>query len=254
MIMAVRQDTDAIRTYCNIGTGNFNPTTSKFYTDYSYFTCKKAITDEVLEVFNYLTGRSIKQDYKKLLVAPFNMYRSFIRMIEREIGHKKRGRDALIVAKMNQLEDPGIIDALYKASKAGVKIKLIVRGFCCLKPGIKGLSENIQVYSLIGRLLEHSRVYYFKNGKDNVIDGDIYIGSADWMSRNLSRRVEVITPIMQKGLKQGIWDNLQIQLSDNRHLWEMNAQGQYTQRRPSDKKSTINSQALQIDAYKNGEF
>lgn len=236
LIMVVRQDQDGIRTYAYIGTGNFNSNTSKLYTDYGFFTCRKAITEEVIELFNYLTGRSLKHDYRKLLVAPFTMHKKFAENINREIEAHKKHKNGLIIAKMNSLEEPQIIEQLYKASQAGVKIFLIVRGFCCLRPGVKGLSQNIKVFSLVGRLLEHSRVYYFRNGQKDPSDGEFYIGSADWMYRNLFHRVEVITPIEQKDHRQMLWENLDLLLSDNRHLWELSSDGQYTQRKPGTKK------------------
>ncbi|GAB4417702.1 MAG: polyphosphate kinase 1 [Bacteriovoracaceae bacterium] len=232
LIMVVRQDQDRLRTYSYIGTGNFNSNTSKLYTDYGLFTCKKIITDEVIELFNFLTGRSLRHNYNKLLVAPFSMHRRFIESISREIESHKKHKNGLIIAKMNSLEEPQIIELLYKASQAGVKIILIVRGFCCLKPGVKGLSQNIKVFSLVGRLLEHSRVFYFRNGAKDPVDGDFFIGSADWMYRNLFNRIEVIAPIDQRELKQILWNDLQMIQIDNRHLWEMDSKGHYVQRKP----------------------
>jgi polyphosphate kinase len=249
MIMVVRQDSDGIRTYVNIGTGNYNAQTSKFYTDFSLFTCKENIADEVMEVFNLLTGRSLNHDYKELLVAPFNMHERFVKLIHQEINFHKKTKKGLIIAKMNQLEDPDIINALYRASKAGVQIILLVRGFCCIRSGVKGLSENIKVISVIGRLLEHSRVYYFAKGSQDFQKGEYYMGSADWMSRNLFDRVEVIVPIIQKDLKQKVWDYLQLTLSDNRHAWEMNKDGKYIQRRPqhNSAKKIINGQVTMMN-------
>lgn len=236
LIMVVRQDQDGIRTYSYIGTGNFNSNTSKVYTDYGFFTCRKVITEEVIELFNFLTGRSLKQDYRKLLVAPFTMYKKFAEYINREIEQQKKHKNGLIIAKMNALEEPQIIEQLYKASIAGVKIILIIRGYCTLKPGIKGLSENIKVYSLVGRYLEHSRVYYFRNGEKDPVHGEYYIGSADWMHRNLFSRVEVITPIEQKDHKEQIWSHLQLIINDNRHLWELHQDGTYKQLKPGNRK------------------
>lgn len=236
LIMVVRQDNDRLRTYSYIGTGNFNSNTSKLYTDYGLFTCKKTLTDEVIELFNFLTGRSLKQNYNKLLVAPFNMQRNFVEKISREIEAHKKFKNGLIIAKMNALEEPQIIEQLYKASNAGVKIILYVRGFCCLRPGVKGLSQNIKVFSLVGRLLEHSRVYYFRNGAKDPVDGEFFIGSADWMYRNLFNRIEVISPIDQKDLRQILWNDLQMLQLDNRHLWELDGKGQYIQRRPGNAK------------------
>ncbi len=245
MIMVVRQDTDGIRTYVNLGTGNYNSQTSRLYTDYGLFTSDPEICQEVIEVFNFLTGRSIKKDYKKLLVAPFTMHRRFIKNIEREIQKANEKKPAQIIAKMNQLEEPQIIEKLYEASQAGVKITLFIRGFCCLRPGITGLSENIEVFSIVGRLLEHSRIFYFRNGQEDPANGAFYIGSADWMRRNLFDRVEVIAPINQKNLRQELWDYLSLCADDNRHLWELKSDGTYVQRKPmDDKKLEVNSQKI----------
>ncbi|MFA7237173.1 MAG: polyphosphate kinase 1, partial [Phycisphaeraceae bacterium] len=193
--LIVRQETEGLRCYAHIGTGNYHAGTAKLYTDLGYFTCKSEITEDLAQMFNYLTGRSLKRDYKKLLVAPVNMEQRFCEMIERAIANQKAGRPAHIIAKMNSLEHRGICRMLYRASNAGVRIDLIVRGFCCLRPGVKGLSENIRVTSVIGRYLEHSRIFYFRGGAADPIDGEYYIGSADWMYRNLLARVEAITPI-----------------------------------------------------------
>lgn len=243
MIMVVRQDTDGVRTYANIGTGNYNSQTSKLYTDFSLFTAHPNICHEVMEVFNFLTGRSIKKDYKDILVAPYSMFKSFIKQIEKEISNAKAGKPARIIAKMNQLEEEETIEALYRASQVGVKITLLVRGFCCLRPGVTGLSENIEVFSIVGRLLEHSRVFYFRNGETNPEKGLFYIGSADWMQRNLFDRVEVITPIRQNNLKRQLWEYLTLCQQDNRHLWVLKSDGTYVQRTPPPK-GEINSQAI----------
>lgn len=232
MIVVVRQDHDGIRSYVNIGTGNYNSETSKLYTDYGYFTCRKGVAEEVHEVFNHLTGRSLKSDYKKILVAPFTMFSHFLKLIKRETEHAKAGRPAVIMAKMNSFEDPELIEALYEASQAGVKVLLIVRGFCCLKAGVKGLSENIRVISIVGRLLEHSRIYYFANGSNDPFEGNFYIGSADWMHRNLFDRLEVCAPITQKDLVLRLYDYLKLLDSDDRHTWELQADGTYVQRQP----------------------
>lgn len=252
MILIVRRDADTIRSYVNIGTGNYNSQTSRLYTDYGLFTCRKEICDEVIEVFNYLTGRSQKKDYKHLLVAPFTMFDRFIEMINNEAENAKQGKPSRIIAKMNQLEEPEIIEALYKASQAGVKITLFIRGFCALKPKVTNLSENIEVLSLVGRLLEHSRIYYFRNGQKTPKSGLFYIGSADWMYRNLFDRVEVITPIQQNDLKQGLWEYLTLLESDNRHVWELKSDGTYVQRRPlqdGKKSSEINSQLILLKSH-----
>lgn len=244
MIVVVRQDHDGIRSYVNIGTGNYNSETSKLYTDYGYFTCRKGIAEEVHEVFNHLTGRSLKNDYKKILVAPFTMFPRFLQLIKRETEHAKKGKPARIVAKMNSLEDPELTEALYEASKAGVKVTLFVRGFCCLKAGVKGLSENIKVVSVVGRLLEHSRIYYFANGSDDPFAGDYYIGSADWMHRNLFDRIEVCAHITQKDLVQRLYDYLKLLDSDDRHAWDMKADGSYEQRKPKNPAAPLSVQNI----------
>ncbi len=246
MIMVVRQDSDRVRTYANIGTGNYNSQTSRLYTDYSLFTCDSDICHEVMEAFNYLTGRSNKKDYDKLLVAPYTMFKKFINMIEQEKKNALAGKEARIVAKMNQLEEPEIIEALYSASQAGVKITLLIRGFCCLKPGVPGLSDNIEVLSIVGRLLEHSRIFYFRAGAKKPSEGEFFIGSADWMHRNLFDRVEVIAPINQKNLKEELWDYLELTMSDNRHMWELQSNGEYIQRKANSSKEEINSQSILI--------
>ncbi|HSU68166.1 MAG TPA: polyphosphate kinase 1, partial [Tepidisphaeraceae bacterium] len=234
VVLVVRQDPDGIRSYVHLGTGNYHPITAKLYTDLGLFTCDPGITHDAVELFHYLTGRSLKRDYHKLLVAPVNMKNRFLEMIEREIEHQQAGRPARVIAKMNSLEDRTICRALYRAAKAGVKIELIVRGFCTLRPGVPGMSEAIHVQSVIGRFLEHSRIFYFRNGAENELDGTFHIGSADWMYRNLEHRVEAIAPVEQKALRQRLWDILQIMMNDRRSGWDMNPDGSYTQRTPAD--------------------
>jgi polyphosphate kinase len=192
LAMLVRRDEDGVtRRYCHLGTGNYNPITARFYTDLSLLTSDPQITEKVHMVFNYLTAHAEIDDYSPLLVAPLTMAESFLRLIRREQEHAQAGRPAHIVAKMNALLEPSVIEALYQASKAGVEIDLIVRGLCILRPGLKGLSDRIQVRSIVGRFLEHSRIFHFANGGDN----EIYIGSADWMPRNLFERCEVVFPV-----------------------------------------------------------
>lgn len=245
LVLVVRKEAEGLKTYIHVSTGNFNSQTSKLYTDIGLFTCNEKLTNEAIEVFNYLTGRSLGGNYQNLLVAPFNMFEKFEKMIQREIDNAKKGKPAHIIAKMNSLHDKGVIKLLYKASQAGVHIQLIVRGFCCLRAGVKGLSENIQVYSLVGRLLEHSRIFYFSAGQDDPLKGEFFIGSADWMSRNLFDRVEVITPIYDDGLKRELWDILDITLRDNRHLWRLKADGTYVQLK--ERQKTFNAQQYFID-------
>jgi len=192
LAMLVRRDEDGVtRRYCHLGTGNYNPVTARFYTDLSLLTCDPQITERVHMVFNYLTAHAEIDDYRPLLVAPLTMAESFLGLIRREQEHAQAGRPAHIVAKMNALLEPSVIEALYKASQAGVEVDLIVRGLSILRPGVKGLSERIRVRSIVGRFLEHSRIYHFANGGNN----EIYLGSADWMPRNLFERCEVVFPV-----------------------------------------------------------
>ena len=232
--LVVRQDSDGeILSYAHIGTGNYNVATSSLYTDLGLLTCDKRITDEVHEVFNYLTGSSLKTDYKELMVAPINMKSSFLAKIRAEVEAKKRTGHGVIIAKMNSLEDEVITEALYEASVAGVEITLYIRGFCCLKPGIKGLSENIRVVSVIGRFLEHSRVFYFSGGEKAAAAGEFWIGSADWMHRNLHNRVELIVPINEPRIKEKLWEFLETLKQDNRRAWDLKPDGSYVQRQPA---------------------
>lgn len=195
LAMLVRRDEDGVtRRYCHLGTGNYNPITARFYTDLSLLTCDPQITERVHMVFNYLTAHAEVDDYRPLLVAPLTMAESFLGLLRRETEHAKAGRPARIIAKMNALLEPMVIDALYAASQAGVEIDLIIRGLCILKPGVAGLSERIRVRSIVGRFLEHSRIFYFENGGE----GEVYLGSADWMPRNLFERCEVVFPVREK--------------------------------------------------------
>jgi polyphosphate kinase len=230
--LVVRREEGEARCYAHIGTGNYHRQTARLYVDTSLLTCRPDLTADIADLFNYLTGRNRKEDYRKLLIAPVNMKRRFLEMIAREGEHHKAGRPAHILAKMNQLEDRDICNALYAASQAGVPVDLIVRGFCTLKPGVPGLSETIRVISIIGRFLEHSRIYHFRNGAADEVDGDYYIGSADWMHRNLESRIEAIVPIEDKMLKADLQRILQTQLADQRSAWDMKADGTYIQRKP----------------------
>lgn len=226
-ILVVREDEEGLRCYAHIGTGNYHSETANLYTDLSLFTSHPQITEDLVELFHYLTGRSLKRDYRCLLVAPVSLREKLLALIESEIAHAREGRPAQIIAKMNSLEDYTVCRALYRASQAGVKVDLIVRGLCCLKPQVPGLSENIRVISVIGRLLEHSRVFYFQNGVSDPIDGLFYMGSADWMTRNLVARVEVVAPIYAKTLRQDLWEMFQVMLQDKRNVWEMKSDGSY---------------------------
>jgi polyphosphate kinase len=230
-MLVVRREEGEARCYAHIGTGNYHRHTARLYVDTSLLTCRPDLTADVADLFNYLTGRNRKVDYRKLLVAPATMKPRFLEMIRREQDHRKAGRPAHILAKMNQLEDRDICNALYAASQAGVPVDLIIRGFCTLKPGVPGLSDNIRVISIIGRFLEHARIYHFRNGAETEGDGEYYIGSADWMHRNLESRVEAIVPIEDPALKAELQRILNTHLADQRNAWDMQADGTYTQRK-----------------------
>ena len=227
--MLVRRDQDRLRRYAHLGTGNYNHTTARLYTDLGLITAEPTITAEVAEVFNMLTAHSRIRQFEKLLVAPSGLMQGMLDRIERESEHARAGRPAAIIAKMNGLMDPAIINALYEASQAGVEIDLIVRGICCLRAGLDGISENIRVYSIIGRFLEHSRVFYFANGGDE----EIWLGSADWMNRNLRARVEVVFPILDPGLKRRVYrELLAFALADRAKSRQMRPDGTYIRRQP----------------------
>ena len=194
--LVVRQESEGLRCYCHIGTGNYNQKTARLYEDLGLFTCDPEITADVVQLFHYLTGRARAPKFNRLLVAPWNMRDRFIELVRREVEHHKAGRPARIVAKMNQLEDVQMCEALVSASREGLPIDLVVRGFCCLRPGVPGQTETIRVRSIIGRFLEHARIFYFANGASDPSSGDFYIGSADWMERNLSWQVEVVAPVV----------------------------------------------------------
>jgi polyphosphate kinase len=225
--LVVRKEKNGLRSYAHIGTGNYHARTARLYADFGLFTCDPAITSDVVALFHHLTGHSRLPEPKVLLIAPNTMRSRFLEMIQREISNKRAGKPARIIGKMNQLEDPEIIAGLCEASRAGVPVDLIIRGFCCLKPGVAGETENIRVRSIIGRFLEHSRVYHFANGKDRMADGEFYIGSADWMHRNLSKRIEIVTPVNVALGKQRLAEFLDICLNDTRQAWQLGADGEY---------------------------
>ncbi len=229
--LVIRKEKERLRSYGHIGTGNYNSKTSKLYTDLGLLTTRPEICQDLVELFNYLTGCSKQQNFRKLLVAPVTLRSGIESLIRREIKHSQNGKKGIIRAKMNSLVDPKIIHLLYEASQAGVKIELIIRGMCCLYPGRKGLSENIRVVSVIGRFLEHSRIFWFaNNGKPEA-----YIGSADWMRRNLDRRVEAVTPVDASELKEQLDKLLKLYLHDNRDAWEMDHNGDFSQIQPEGK-------------------
>ena len=237
--LVVRQEGNLIRRYVHVSTGNYNSITSQLYTDIGMFTCDEAIGADCTDLFNYLTGYSAKAEYRKLFVAAINLRQQLERLIKREIEHQRQGQHGHLILKMNALVDKRMIRLLYEASQAGVKVDLLVRGICCLRPGIKGVSDNIRVISIVGRFLEHSRIYYFKNaGKE-----EIYMGSADLMPRNLNRRVEVIFPVRESNLIRHLRDDvLATYLADVAKARYMQPDGSYRRDEDSAAKGAMNSQ------------
>ncbi len=227
--LVVRKEGRDLRCYAHVATGNYHVKTARLYTDVGLLTCDPTITADVVKLFHYLTGRSGAPHFQRLLVAPVSMRARFLDLIEREIAHQSAGRPARIIAKMNQVQDAQMCQALSAASQAGVRVDLIVRGFCCLVPGVPGWTDNVHVRSIIGRFLEHSRVFYFANGSDDPLAGEFLIGSADWMYRNLSRRVEAAVPIEDPASRERLWNVLQVALADSRQAWEMQSDGSYRQ-------------------------
>ena len=224
LTLVVRREEHGLQTYVHIATGNYNPTTSKMYTDLGLLTTDSEIGDDTTDVFNFLTGFSMQKEYSRLMVAPLNLRGRMLALIERETAHAEAGREAHITAKINRLTDLEIIEALYRASQAGVIIDLIVRGACMVRPGVNGLSQTIRVRSIVGRFLEHSRIFYFANGGEE----EVYIGSADWMTRNLDRRVEVVAPVLDPQLRKYLKDTvLAAYLRDNVKARVLNAEGIY---------------------------
>jgi polyphosphate kinase len=228
--LVVRDEPDGVRLYSHVGTGNYHSQTAKTYTDLGLLTADADVGQDLTRLFNFFTGHSMYEEYRDLIVAPTNMRERFVELVEREAEHARQGREARIVAKMNALEDPGMTAALYRASRASVDVDLAVRGICRLRPGVEGVSENVTVRSVVGRFLEHSRIFRFANGGDP----QHYIGSADWMTRNLDRRVEVVAPVTDPALCAELDVILETILADNRKAWEMDADGDYRQCRPGD--------------------
>lgn len=243
-ILIVRQDYSGLRRYVHLGTGNYHAEKARYYSDIGLLTCDGAIGRDVTELFNYLTtGFWVKRNFSKLIVAPKSLKKAILLMIEREVALHAVGGGGLIRFKMNALEDSDIVEALYWASMAGVKIELIVRDTCRLRPGVAGLSENILVISLVGRFMEHSRIYYFRN---NGAD-DYFIGSADLMKRNLEARVELLIPVEAPELKGELKEILDLHSADRCSAWEMQPDGSYLQRVPSNEKEQEGSQQLLIE-------
>ncbi len=238
MLLIIRRETQHLRQYAHLGTGNYHSRTARIYTDYGFFTSNKKICEDANRVFHQLTSMGQTKNLNKLLQSPFTLQDSLEAKIERERQFASQGKEGRIIIKLNSLVDAEMISALYKASSEGVKIDCIIRGMCSLRPGLQGISENIKVISIVGRFLEHDRVIYFKNdGK-----AEVFISSADWMERNLYHRVEIATPIENKALQERIINELEYYLLDNSQAWEMNADGEYKQITPQDRKEVFIAQ------------
>jgi polyphosphate kinase len=249
LTLVVRREADGIRRYCHLGTGNYHPRTARAYTDYGLFTCEPQMCQEVHEVFLQLTSLTQAPQLRLLLQSPFTLHAAIQSKLEREAEHARAGRPARIIAKMNALVDPQTIESLYRASCAGVEIDLIIRGVCALRPGIPGVSERIRVRSVIGRFLEHSRVYYFENGGES----ELYGASADWMERNFFRRVEVAFPIERANHRKRILRDLEIYLADNTHAWMLGEDGRYTLLQPGNE-LPVTAQEKLLAAYAEGNL
>jgi len=238
--LILRYEEGKPRTYCHIGTGNYHARTARLYTDLGLLTCDREVGYDLVNLFHFLTGHAPNQQYRQLVVAPRDMRRRFVELIRREVEHQSAGGRGRIIAKINALDDVEIIRELYAASRAGVRVDLIVRGHCRLRPGLPGYSDQVRVVSLIGRFLEHDRIYYFANGGEP----EILMGSADWRERNLDRRVEALLPIRHPELKRRLVRMLELALLDNRLAWELGCDGTYVQRRPGAGEEEINFHEL----------
>ncbi|HEY5939325.1 MAG TPA: hypothetical protein VIT87_00805, partial [Gemmatimonadales bacterium] len=239
--LVVRREADGIRRYVHLATGNYNPTTAKLYTDLGLFTASPEFGEDTSELFNLLTGYSQGRRWRKFLVAPLGLREQVVELIDREGRNAEMGQPARIIAKMNGLVEPSVIDALYRAARAGVRIDLVVRGTCCLRPGIPGLSENIRVTSIVDRFLEHSRIFYFENSGAP----EVFLGSADWMPRNFFRRIEVMFPVEDPRLKARLIDELlPVVLNDNVKARQLQADGTYTRVTRAEGQEGLRSQAV----------
>src|SRR5262245_9239147 len=230
--LVVRHEEGGMRSYAHVATGNYHTRTARLYEDVGLLTADPAITGDIVTLFHFLTGRSRTPSFSSLLVAPMNMRAQFLDRIELEIHNHEAGQPARIICKMNQLEDPEICQALSRASQAGVPVDLIVRGLCSLAPGVAGLTDNIRIRSIVGRFLEHSRIFHFAAGSEDPVDGEFLIASADWMHRNLSERVEAAVPVRERRLRARLWEILGVCLSDRRNAWQMREDGTYEQLQP----------------------
>jgi polyphosphate kinase len=236
--LVVRREGEDIRRYVHLGTGNYNPSTARLYTDFGFLTCNQRIADDATHFFNSLTGYSRKDEPRELLVAPVNLRQRLEELIVREISLQQKGERGHLIFKMNALEDPQMIRLLYQASQAGVKVELLIRGLCCLRPQVSGISENISVTSIVGRFLEHSRVYYFRNGGAE----QIYLGSADLMRRNLSHRVEIVFPVGNAKLVERLKGILRVQLADEKKSHHLRSDGHYARSSKRGQADAIDSQ------------
>jgi polyphosphate kinase len=248
VVLVVRREGDQIRRYYHVGTGNYNPKTARLYTDLGFLSARDDIGADISDLFNYLTGYSRQQVYRQILVAPLTLRQRLVDLIEQEIAFQKQGKGGHIIAKMNSLVDPKLINLLYQASQAGVEIDLIIRGICCLRPGVPGVSDHIRVTSIVGQFLEHSRILYFRQGGEEIF----LLGSADWMPRNLDRRVEVMVPIADPTLRQELKTILDLCLKDNRQAWDLAADGTYHQRRPQQGEPTRSAQVMLMERASQG--
>jgi polyphosphate kinase len=244
--LVVRKEGEGIHRYIHLGTGNYNAVTATLYEDLGMFTCDEEIGADATDLFNYLTGYSNKKTYRKLLVAPINLRERLEALILREIEHQQHGEKGRLIFKVNSLVDKHMIKLLYQASQAGVKIDILVRGICCLRPRLKGVSENIQVTSIVGRFLEHSRAFYFRNGGQD----EIYLGSADLMPRNINRRVEVLFPVRERSMIRYLRDEmLATYLNDNIKARRMLSDGTYERLKPRGKDTPIDSQIWLLERH-----
>ena len=239
--LVVRRECDGVRRYVHLGTGNYNSGTARLYTDIGLFTCNREIADDASRLFNRLTGYAPATEYQRLLVAPEYLMNALIALIDNEIEAARAGKPARLIFKMNQLEEDLMIQKLYQASQAGVQVDLLVRGICCLRPGVPGLSENIRVISIVGRFLEHSRIFYFQNAPS---DQRVYMGSADLMRRNLYNRVEVVFPILDPRIQQQALRILSTGLRDNLDAWELESDCNYRRLEPAPDEAPLRSQSV----------
>ncbi len=241
--LVVRREGTGLRRYVHMGTGFYYTSTSVIYTDFSYFTDDPSLAEDASDLFNYLTGYSEQEEYHELLVAPLALREGIVRLIEEQAEKAQRGEPARITCKMNSLTDPRVIESLYEASQAGVRIDLIIRGICCLRPGLEGISENIRVVSLVGRFLEHARVFAFGQGEEE----EIYLGSADLMQRNFDRRVEQLFPLREKRHREKIRRLLELQLADTANAWELKPDGSFERLHSKEGEEPLDSQAVLLE-------